>query len=309
LGDGQLRVRTLVSLVSTGTETTILNQLYEKGTHWDEWLASEGYWPWYPGYAVVGEVVEAANDVAKVCVGDRVALRKPHASEHVVAAEDCIPVPAGLKPEQAAWFALGKITFMGAKAAACALGDAVLIIGAGPIGQMSVRWMRIAGAQAIVVCDPLASRLELATAGGVTATVDRSIFDARDAIQAACGNQLPHIVIDSTGNAKVLQAALGLARQFGKVVLLGDPGDPASQHLTSDVITRGLTLVGAHDCHVTADWPANRVFATFFDLVRQGRFPLDGMISHTFAPDDAPQAYELLTERRGATMGLLIDWR
>ena len=55
-----------------------------------------------------------------------------------------------------------------------------------------------------------------------------------------------------------------MTADHGRLVLLGDTGTPELQHLTSDVIRRGLTIVGAHDRHAPADpmpgieWDARR---------------------------------------------------
>jgi len=92
------------------------------------------------------------------------------------------------------------------------------------------------------------------------------------------------------------------------VVILGDTGSPAEQRLTQDVITRGLTIVGAHDMHVDAQWNDATIISYFFDLVAAGRIPLAGLTSHTFTPDRCADAYALANARRGETMGILFDW-
>src|SRR6202000_34354 len=61
---------------------------------------------------------------------------------------------------------------------------------------------------------------------------------------------------------------------------------------------------------ITADWDGDRgLHALFFTLVASGRFSLEGLNTHTFAPDDAKTAYRTATERRADTMGILFDWR
>ncbi len=226
----------------------------------------------------------------------------------MVAADHCHPIPDNVPFEQAAWFALGKITFHGALAADYALGDSVLIIGAGPIGQMSIRWARAAGAAAIIVGDTASSRLPLAKAGGATALVEKPITEAREAVLAANGGKQPRVVIDSTGNATVFAGALALAARFGRVVVLGDTGAPAQQQLTSDVITRGLTIVGAHDGHETERWNIQSIVDYFFVLVSSGRFPLADLTSHVFSPHDCAEAYATANRDRASTMGLIFDW-
>jgi 2-desacetyl-2-hydroxyethyl bacteriochlorophyllide A dehydrogenase len=302
-GPGEVLVRTRLSLMSTGTENIVFNRLFDPGTHWDNWVK----YPFYPGYASVGEVVESGD--SDFPAGTRVTHRKGHCSHALLKAEECLPIPDSVPDEDAVWFALAKIGFHGTLVAQYHLGDTVLIIGAGPIGQMSVRWACATGASSILVADMAAARLELARAGGATAVIPHPIEEARAAILAANHNGLPRVVIDSTGNAVVFAAALGLAADHGRVVILGDTGQPTKQQLTMDVITRGLTIVGTHDNHNTPQWNASSIPRLFFDLASTGRFPLNGLNSHIFAPGACKDAYETANRDRSKTMGLVFDWR
>ncbi len=304
LSAGQVRVRSVCSLISTGTEGIVFNRLFEAGSHWDNWLK----YPFYPGYSLIGEIESVATDVTSLHIGDRVALRASHTSHHVCSADDCIRVPANLDPRAAAWFALAKITFMGVRAAGLGLGDDVLVVGAGPIGQMVTRWVRATGARSIVVADPLPERMALARRGGATATIAKPLLEASAALLAACGGRKPRVVIDSTGHAGVFSAALGAARDRGKVVLMGDTGSPSEQRLTSDVLSRGVSIVGAHDCHNDAEWYDRTIATLFFQLAADGRFDVGGLESHAFAPSDCVAAYDLISTRRGETMGVLFNW-
>ena len=299
---GEVLVRTQFSLMSTGTENIVFNRLFDPGTHWDKWVQ----YPFYPGYSAVG-IVEASESPA-FKPGDRVAARAKHQSRFVKPGDDCYPIPANLPFEQALWFALAKIAWHGARAADYKLGDSVLIIGAGPIGQMSIRWARAAGATSILVVDAAPERMALATAGGASTVIPLPVDQARDAILAANGNRLPRVVIDTTGNAEVFTAALGLADQYGKVVILGDTGRPASQTLSSDVITRGISIVGVHDGHNTAEWNGASISRVFFALASTGRFPLEGLNTHHFQPEDCAKAYETANRERTRTMGIVFDW-
>jgi len=303
-GKNQVRVRIQLSLMSTGTENIVFNRLFDPGTHWDNWVR----YPFYPGYSSVGVVEAIGEEVQSLKVGDRVALRVSHRSHAVEDAAVCYPIPDNIPFEQAVWFAIAKISFHGAKAADYRLGDTVLIIGAGPIGQMSIRWAAAAGAAKIIVVDTAAHRMPSAKAGGATATITAPINEAREAILQAGGGKLPRVVIDSTGNAAVFAAALNLAADRGTVVILGDTGQPASQALTADVISRGLHIVGAHDAHNTPEWGNATIIRLFYDLASAGRFALEGLTSHTFNPDDCSEAYETANRDRSTTMGILFDW-
>jgi len=301
---GQVRVRTEVSLMSTGTENIVYNRLFDPGTHWDSWVK----YPFYPGYCSVGIVEEVGEGVETLKIGDRVASRIGHRSHGVINEAGGYPVPASIPSEQATWFGLAKIAFMGVKVAGYYVGDSCLIIGAGPIGQMSLRWASAAGLTSIIVVDTAAHRMPLAKAGGATATITESIDKARDAVLQAGGGKLPRVVIDSTGNPVVFAAALSLAEKFGTVVVLGDTGQPARQTLTPDVIRNGLTIVGAHDGHNTAQWTEPVVAKMLFNLVVTGRFSLEGLTSHVFKPEQCSEAYETANRDRSSTMGILFDW-
>ncbi len=304
VGAGDVAVRVRYSLISTGTEGIVFNRLFAPGTHWDRWVT----YPFYPGYAMVGDVVEVGPQVDSLAVGDTVASLIPHASFHVCPASVFHRVPDGVDAKQATWIALAKVAFMGTRAASYVLGDRAVIIGAGPVGQMAIRWARAAGVETIVVVDTVPGRLDLAARGGATHAIAGGVEACRAELQAACDGDLPRVVMDTTGNAAVFEAALALACDRGRVVVLGDTGDPSQQRLTSDVITRGLTVVGAHGTHEDGQWTGQRIYRLFFNLILSRRFDLSGLISHEFAPEACEQAYEMINARRDETMGLLFDW-
>jgi len=302
--EGEVRVRTHLSLMSTGTENIVFNRLFDPGTHWDNWVK----YPFYPGYSSVGTVEAVGPNVKDLQVGDRVASRSKHMSHVVVKAEDCFKIPAELPFENAIWFALAKICFHGAKAAAYHLGDTVLVIGAGPIGQMSIRWARAAGAATIAVADAMPSRLAMAQAGGATTVISGPIENAKDQVLAANGGNLPRVVVDSTGNSAVFATAQSLAANFGKIVLVGDTGRPCEQHLTGETLVRGLTIMGVHDGQNTPEWNNATIAQLFFTLAASGRFPLGGLNTHYFQPAQCAEAYATVNRDRASTMGVLFRW-
>jgi threonine dehydrogenase-like Zn-dependent dehydrogenase len=285
--EGEVVVRSLYSLMSTGTENICFNRNFDPGTHWDMWVR----YPFRPGYLTVG-VIEDTGEV--------VFHRGNHESHRVVARERCTNVPDGVDPRDATWCGLAKIAFSGKTVADYRTGEDVVIVGAGPIGQMSVRWAHASGLKSITVVDVAPFRLDLAVRGGTTRTIEGPVADS--------GLTDVPLVIDTTGNADVLSDCLRICGRFGKVVLLGDTGRPESQHLTSDVITKGLTIIGTHDTHDRGGWPESRVNAVFFELAATGRFPLDGLITHVVDPRDPAKAYELANTVREETMGICFDW-
>src|SRR5437667_5861 len=79
---------------------------------------------------------------------------------------------------------------------------------------------------------------------------------------------------------------------------------PDLQHLTSDVIRRGLTSVGSHDRHAPADpmpgieWGARRVFELFLNYLARGQMRVADLVTHRFKPDQTAEAYAMLEKQR-----------
>jgi D-arabinose 1-dehydrogenase-like Zn-dependent alcohol dehydrogenase len=303
LDENRIRVKTLVSLISTGTEGICFNRLFAPGTHWDNWVK----YPFYTGYCCVCEVTEVGKEVIGWTVGDRAFARISHSSEAVVQAKQLFPIPEDIPNEIAVWSALAMIGSMVLPTGDIRLEDDVAVIGAGPIGQMVLRWCVAAGCR-VVIADTVPLRLEMAKKGGAFRTAQCTAAELKPILLDAFGD-LPRIVIDTTGIASVFEQALALPRDFGTLVLLGDSGTPAEQRLTSDAIIRGVRIHAGHIMHETKDWHESRIYEKFFDLVQKGRFSVAELNTHIFEPTQCVEAFDLLTNRRAETMGVSFDWQ
>jgi 2-desacetyl-2-hydroxyethyl bacteriochlorophyllide A dehydrogenase len=305
LGQNNLLLRSRVSLISTGTELTAFGHCFEHGTHWDAWVK----YPFQPGYATVARIEQIGKNIRGAKIGDRVVTRVPHASHHMVKETQITFVPDAVSDEEAAWFALAKIAFAGILAANLQVGARVVVVGAGPVGQMVVRWAAISAVAEIVVIDRNEKRLALARRGGATGTIARALSDEIDTVIANLGGRRPEVIFDCTGNPSVLAHALRLVADHGKIIILGDTGFPAAQCLTSDVVWRGISIIGAHDLHTRSSWGDEReIFHLFFRFLSRGRFSTAHLVTHKFDPRRAQQAYLLAEKRKGDTGGILFDW-
>ena len=211
LGPDQIKVRTYYSLMSIGTETIILNQKYDPDTHFARMFS-------FPqlktGVQALGEVEEAGEDAGDFRAGDIIYMREAHGSHQVLPASVCSPVPSGIDLKSACWCGLAKTAFRAAWAGRLELGKHILIIGAGPVGQMAIRWASAAGVETIAVVDLSGNRLEHAVRGGATLTFESDIVDCLDEIHAIDDGNGPSIVVDITGNPDVFQYALIAAAKY-----------------------------------------------------------------------------------------------
>lgn len=310
IGKGQVLVRARKSLISTGTECICLGHLFEEGTHWDRWVK----YPFPPGYSMVGVVEQVGEDVTQVKPGDRVVFQRSHRQWHVVEAKALTLVPDAVSDEDASWFALAMIAQNAVRAAQHQMGDNVVVIGAGLLGQLTVQYLRLQGAAQIIVVDPAEPRLKMAQAHGATTVIAKKVEHAREEILALTEGKGAEVVYDVTGIASVFAPAITLLRRFGKLILLGDTGEPSQQYLTGDVITKGLRIIGTHASNppeVSTDhapWTQSEMYKLFFTYVARGDMRVNDLITHRYTPHEAPQAYYMLRHDRSAAMGVVFDW-
>jgi threonine dehydrogenase-like Zn-dependent dehydrogenase len=304
LSAGEVRVRTVYSLVSNGTERTVLNGEFSTSSHWSRWVK----YPFYPGYSTVGVVTEVGQTLTGVAVGMRVALRAPHASENVSLFEECVPIPSDISWEDAVWFSLARIALLGVVAASPRLDSKVLIIGGGPIAQLTVRWLSVMGAKTIAILASDSISLARARLGGADVTIHgRSRNLHRDEIAQLVG-KMPEIVIDCTADPDVLSWALSVVADYGRIVLLGDPSSPTSRRLSEDVLLRGITIVGTHDRLTYGRWNNKAAAELFFEKLRKDLFKVADLCTHEFAPECAVEAYRVLVVKPPGTIGIRFRW-
>ena len=303
--DGVL-VRTRVSLISSGTETICYRGESDPGSHWHSWVR----YPFYPGYSNVGEIERTGSEVSGLAPGERVFTTASH-HQLAVARGAPVKIPDAVSDESAAWSKLATIAQTGVRRAGLAMGATVAIIGLGPLGQLLSQYVRVMGAEQVIAIDPLASRLQVALAHGATHQFAGSAGDALPFVEQLTAGVRADVVFDATGHPPVLPLALALARQFGLVMLIGDAPNPSQQVLTSDVITRQISIRGTHNENLPGDqtqWSPARQIELFYTYLMRGQMRVDDLITARHAPAEAPRVYARLLQDRGASLGVLFDW-
>lgn len=124
-------------------------------------------------------------------------------------------------------------------------GDAVVVLGPGPIGLLCARMAALSGADPLVVVGRTAdaSRLAAARRLGATHTVDVDT-ESLDEVVRACAKHGVDLVCDATGASRAVEAALRLARPDGQVVKVGWSPDAIAVDL-NPLVQRNLRLQGS----------------------------------------------------------------
>jgi len=308
-GPGEITQQTTVSLVSTGTELICLRGECDADTHWQQYTA----FPHRPGYSSVGRVVRLGEEVTELQAGDRVCTTASHRQFANVSPGQvwCARIPEGISDEQAAWASLAVITQTGVRQAEHVMGDRAVVVGLGPLGQLVAQYLRALGLQEVLVVDPVQDRVDTALAHGATAGFCGEVAGAGDFVLEHTEGDRADVVYDVTGHYAVLAPSLRLARDFGKLILIGDSPFPSRQHLTDDVLSRQVQIIGSRSCWLPpkhAYWTPQRQVDLFFTYLQRGQMRVTDLITHRFPPEQAPQVYQMLLENRTATLGVLFDW-
>lgn len=179
-----------------------------------------------------------------------------------------------------------------------AVGEDVLITGAGPIGIMSVAIMKHIGARNIVITDVNPYRLELAKKVGATETVDVRTQSIKDAMKKLGMKEGFDIGLEMSGNAVAFQQMIKLMFHGGKVVLLGiqDASTPIDWN---DVIFGGLIIKGIY---------GREMFETWYKMsaMLQSGLDISPVITHKFAYTDFEKGFEVM--KSGQSGKVILEW-
>jgi len=310
-GPDEVRIRASCTLISTGTELNCYARKWAPGSYFENWVQ----YPFKPGYSHVGVIEAVGSGVTELVPGMRVASRSPHHEYVCCPATAVISVPDAVNEEDAAWFAIASIVQNGVRAARHVMGESVVVTGLGILGQLVVQYARLSGAGEVIAVDLSPFRLDAARRHGATHTIELPVEKAKPSVIHVTGGHLADTAYDVTGFAPAFTSVLSLARTGGKVVLLGSTGFPDDQKLASDLISRGLTVVAAHDSNAPrqatahAPWSHRVMQQLFFQYLERRDLDVHDLITHRAWASDAAEVYEFLQEDRSEAIGVLFRWR
>ncbi|WP_239253796.1 zinc-dependent alcohol dehydrogenase [Listeria ilorinensis] len=163
------------------------------------------------GNMVVGEIVEKGSAVVDYEIGDQVCTYGPIMETVIVKAVDNYKLrkmPAGASWKNAVCYDPAQFAMSGVREAHVRAGDYVVVVGLGAIGQIAIQLAKKAGASLVIGIDPLEHRCEIARRHGADATFDPTKVDVGLEVKKMTGKLGADSIIETSGNAAALQAAL-----------------------------------------------------------------------------------------------------
>ena len=173
-------------------------------------------------------------------------------------------------------------------------GDAVAIVGAGPIGLAAIRSARLYSPGHVIAIDLADSRLEAAKQFGADITINNSVEDPVGAIASITNGLGADVAIEAVGVPATFELAVKLVRPGGHVANIGVHGEPATLHL-EELWIRDVTITtGLVDTYSTP---------TLLRLVTSGQLDAKPFVTHHFSLDEFMEGYD--TFRRASETGAL----
>lgn len=156
------------------------------------------------------------------------------------------------------------------------MGDSVLIVGAGPIGLLTVQVALASGASQIFVSDLSENRLKMAKKIGATHTFNAKDKDIPQRIKEMTGNGVD-VFIDAAGVQASFNTGINSLRNGGTAVLVALFGKEVTHDALNQTL-RELTIIG------TAAY--RNIFPQVIALISSGRLPVEKLITSTISLDE-----------------------
>lgn len=324
LGPREVRLRTLFSGISAGTELTAY-----RGTNpyihkrWDAatklFVPSDTPSQSYPlkawGYEEVGEVVECGPEAEGVDPGAIVWGTWGHRTHHVVADEHARQrvLPAGLDPVLGIFSQIGAIALNGVHDAHIRVGETVAVFGLGVPGQIVAQLAKRSGATVVGV-DLHPGRRALAERLGVDVTLDPGERAPAKAIKELTDGRGADVSIEVSGAYPALHEAIRTTAYSGRVVAMGFFQGEAQQlflgeefhHNRINVVCSQISGV---DPELSYRWNGLRQAQTIMRLQAERLLDLQPLISHTYPFDQTAEAFRLLDEQPAQTLQVVLAFQ
>jgi threonine dehydrogenase-like Zn-dependent dehydrogenase len=335
--EDQVLIETLHSSISPGTERAHL--LAEPNT-----ITRVRGFPFQPGYSNVGRILGVGAAVTAYRPGQLVVTEQPHLSHVLLPAtvgpglapekyraqlKSALSPDASFTPHHLIWplpdgldartlkacslFSLSKVGLHGVRRARIELGEAVLVVGLGPIGLCAAQHARLCGGFPVLGLDPVPARRSFALDLGLDGVFARAEDVAAGHPQMA--GAAPAVVIEATGRPEAIPQAFRLCAKNARVVLLGSTrGATEEVNFYTDVHKQGLTLLGVHaltrPIHESApghwtDWDDT---ALILRLIRERRIDCASLVTHEFGVNEAAKAYRAVCDSP-EVIAVVMNWK
>ena len=286
-------------------------------------------YPVTQGHEVSGQIVELGKNVVGLKVGQKVTIEPQvvcgkcypcrhgkynlceelkvmgfqttgTASEYyVVDASKVTPIPQEMTFEEGAMIEPLAVAVHGVKQMGDVTGMDIVVIGAGPIGNLVAQTAKGMGASRVMITDVSDWRLEKARNCGIDFCINTTREEFGQALMRVFGPDKADVIYDCAGNNITMGQAIQYARKGSVIVLVAVFAGMASVDLAvanDHELDIKSTMMYRHEDYLDA-----------IKLVKEGKVQLTPLISKRFSFADYLKAYEYIDANRETTMKVIIN--
>jgi predicted dehydrogenase/threonine dehydrogenase-like Zn-dependent dehydrogenase len=279
------------------------------------------------GYSAAGLVVEVGEGVSEFQVGDRVACAgvgfASHAEVLSVPKNLCVHLPENASFDCGAFGTLGAIALQGVRLAEPTLGESIVVIGLGLVGQLTVQLLKANGCRVFGLdLDPERVKLALESGADEAAISNDESANTIEKWTHSRGADAVLITAATESNQPV-EFAAQISRLKGRVVIVGMTGlnIPRQPFFSRELKLTISMSYGpgrydpeyeerGHDYPLAyVRWTEKRNIETFVELIGSGKVNVERLITHRFPIDDAERAYQLIAgEVSEPYLGVILNY-
>lgn len=250
------------------------------------------------GNMVVGDIVEVGKDVTEYRIGERVCTYGPLQETVIVNGINNYKLrkmPQGALWQNAVCYDPAQFAMSGVRDASVRVGDVVVVIGLGAIGQIAIQLAKKAGAALVIGVDPIAHRCDIARRHGADACLNPIGTDVGLEIKTFSGKQGADSIIETSGHSDALQSALRGLAYGGTISYVAFAKPFTSLNFGREAHFNNAKIVFSRACSEPNPdyprWNRKRIEDTCWTLLMNGYLNCEDLIDPIVSFASSPESY------------------
>jgi len=279
------------------------------------------------GYSASGVVLDVGKDIKNIVKGDKVACAGAGIANHAefisVPENLTVKIPENLSIKYASTATLGSIAMQGVRRADVRIGENVVVVGLGILGQLTAQMLKSAGCQVIGI-DLNQERIKKAISLGLEKGLNTNEANiVEEVIRNTGGYGADSVIITATSkSSSVINQAMEMCRKKGKVVIVGavnlnlKRGEFYKKEL--DVLISTSYGPGRYDTRYESKgvdypyayvrWTENRNMQEYLNMLSKNKIKVGPLIEKVYKVEEASKAYEELKSGDKKPLIVLLEY-